>query len=284
MLNVLQEGHLGGHTRPSATNVLTFCGLIRFWICDHGDSAHKKPLQDTLAFIGLIQYAKFNEEQIRAEGAVEDVAKSMLSTYADYMRSSVAVHGPEWAIAKTHWNWHVILQYAHGGGHIYDSFVVERLHRRAKSFSRPIENTGVFERSVLSRLVTFQCLDESVNDVIALAGRVQQISQHAHVLLESVSQARSTCNIRDEVSVSSGDFIRCAGKFARVVQAVAYGDHKSVRIICRLWSSANPSDHYWDMLSITDTFEAWDPAIGMLVLPLAWRRMDDANFVVLWRS
>ena len=239
-------------------------------------------LEAILDWIGLIQCAKFNEEQIRAEGRVGDVANALLSTYRTYVQRSTYVHGMDWAISKTHWNWHVNFQHA-VRGRIYDTFSIERLHRRVKPFSRVVENTQSFERSVLTKLVAFQCKEGYVDQDNALAGAEQPISPYATAVLGPCSKASSSCDIAGECAVFSGDFIRSAGKCATVAQAVTCGHDDSVRIICRVWSSTSQSSNFWDMLRITDHYEAWDPDSAMVVLPLAWRMLDAANAVVLWR-
>ena len=282
LLSTVQCGHLSGHNRPSATQVLTCCGLVRFWICDHVASPYKSCLNAILDFMGLIQYAKYSEDQIKAENAVHAVATEMLTVYKRYVDASSAVHGSDWAIAKTHWNWHVIFQYA-ARGRIYDTFPVERSHRRVKPFARMVEDTSVFGTSVLTKLVAFQCKEGLLDCDSVLIGKEQPISHFAIGLLGHCSEARNACNICGYCEVHSGDFIRSGDKCGRVVQAVTFGDHGAIRIICQRWASAGSDVHYLDVVSASSDYEAWDPAVHTVGLPLAWRMRDAANAVVLFR-
>ena len=142
LLATLEDGHLSGHNRPSATNVLTCSALLRFWICDHWVTPYKLSLESILDWIGLIQYAKYNEAKIRAEDAVAEVARCMVSTYTGYLDNAKRVHGVDFLSGKAHWNFHVIFQYL-AKGRIYDTFNIERLHRRVKPFSRHVENPAI---------------------------------------------------------------------------------------------------------------------------------------------
>ena len=58
-------------------------------------------------------------------------------------------HGDERIIPKTHWLWHIGRLYRKYKV-ILDTFVTERLNRRAKATCSNIRNTKVFERSAVS--------------------------------------------------------------------------------------------------------------------------------------
>ena len=104
LLNTLGDGRLSGHNRPSATEVLTCCGLIRRWICDHASTPYKHCMETILAWIASVQYAKLCEDQIKAKNIVSEVAKSVLDTYERYVALPTALHGCEWWLAKPHWD------------------------------------------------------------------------------------------------------------------------------------------------------------------------------------
>ena len=157
-------------------------------------------------FIGLLQYAKYCEGQIKAENMVDEVAGAMLQGYGKYMRLSNALHGYEWAISKSHWNWHSIFAYMIRG-RVYDTFPIERLHRRVKPFARHIEHTECFERSVLTKLAAYQCKEGQLDDDVVLMGRTQPISHFATASLGPCARATNACNIEGELQMFSGDFI-----------------------------------------------------------------------------
>ncbi len=137
------------------------------------------------------------------------------------------------------------------------------------------------ERSHKTRRLSHQCKKGQLDGDVVLMGRTQPISHFATASLGPCARATNACNIEGELHVFSGDFIRSGDKCAQVVQAVAFGDDNSVRIIVRVWTSTRSTANFLDILRISDDHEAWDPSVDSVLLPLAWRMTDDANAIVL---
>ena len=67
-----------------------------------------------------------------------------------------AAHGTTFIIPKFHLRGHVPDQIEADNG-VIDMFIIERHHLRVRAVADPIDNTRVFETSVMSSLLTAQC-------------------------------------------------------------------------------------------------------------------------------
>ncbi len=278
-------GHLGGHIKPSASQLLTVVTLLRFWANSHEESLKKTAFLMCCSLIHTIQKAKF----IVGDDAVDDVllehAQEIMDAYKRYMSASNAAHGAaeSSAFAKKHWIGHIPMQLLQHHG-IWDCFVVERLHCKIKQHSKRVANTTRFERTVLKNLVATHCFDSPVNDMPYLCGRdVPILEGTANALLPSVaSKATTHCKFDGVSSVSSGDFARRGSSIGRVVQAVTVGAD-NVRLMVLVCVARRATATYWNICGVSEELVAWDLADWSLpmVRAVAWQSADANLFLVL---
>ena len=128
-----QAGHLGGHPKPSASDLLAATSLLRCWASTHTESTRKTSLLACCVLTQEIYKAKCVLGDNEADVVTLPHARAIADAYANYMTASNRAHGAENCSghAKKHWLAHVALQLLQHGS-IWDCFVVERLHTRVR--------------------------------------------------------------------------------------------------------------------------------------------------------
>ena len=163
-LSCWQTGHLGGHTKPSASDLLSAISLLRSWASTHPESMRRESFVACCVLIHEIYKAKCVLGDNEADVVIMRHARAISGAYSNYMSASNRAYGAESfsAFAKKHWLGHVALQLLLHGS-IWDCFVVERLHTRVRRHSMRIRNTKRFSKSVLLSLYCEHCFHARTN-------------------------------------------------------------------------------------------------------------------------
>ena len=286
-IKVLEQGWVGGHTRPTATEVLTFVSVVYFWVSQHTASPYRDAFLSICEIVALLQSAKFDT---RSDAEVRRFGQKMLNSYGDYVRKSIAAHGEEWMPSKGHWTWHTILQWIRNGGVLLDTFVVERLHRRAKLQCRRITCTSQFERSALSLILLahmtsnpcdratklskgtkFRCSHVSPKSVRALAGKICVRSSKC-IAVDSV------------ISLHSGDFVMLRGEVCKVVEGVQCEPGNQIHLVADVCPVVSQDKPFWNIVRASDVTKSWDlsgPDVPVDMVAVAWSDIADGKFAVM---
>ena len=140
---------LGGHSRLTATQTLAAATLLRCWAEVSGVSSEKSSFVACCDLISSIQMAKFMD----AGDSVAEHASLVGETWSNWLAINLENHDQADIIPKAHWLGHMEEQILACGGRVLDTFVTERLNRRAKSITEKIRNTQSFEASVVASLL-----------------------------------------------------------------------------------------------------------------------------------
>ncbi len=157
-------GSITGHSRPSATDMLAFAAIVHCWATV---TSHKVP-ESFLAmcqFMYCIQLAKFGGED------VDEVASLLDTFFSEWLEVSLRTHGEENCIPKSHWLGH-LGRCLRKFRIMLDTFITERLNRRAKVAASPVRNTKAFERTVVVGLLVGHCSSFPHHDHIVGGGEV----------------------------------------------------------------------------------------------------------------
>ena len=104
----LAKGSFSGHTRPSASEVLSFMPLLLFWLSELPGCVGVTSLRLCCIALAAFQQAKY-DDTIQGAEAVLAFAKCLNRKYSPYLVAATAARGPEDASAKSHWAWHLIV-------------------------------------------------------------------------------------------------------------------------------------------------------------------------------
>ena len=198
MRSIVATGGLGGHDRPRSSELLSFASVLRLWVAGCELSPGQKSLGAALDFIQTIQRAKFNETTSKCERI--GLARAITNAWRDYMKATAAAHGYTFVRPKHHYGGHLAAQFFRDPGEIYDSFVVERLHRRTKLHARGLASGVAFERSVLARILAAHWCTDQVGLTWPSGGRVAEARGFA-------GRVSSWCG-GDGKTVRAGSFVR----------------------------------------------------------------------------
>ena len=281
---VLAEGSLSGHTRPSCTEMLQFASVVNFWVASHADTCGRRSLLACIRVIATVQQAKFLSYRNDAE--IESKAIELADAHKGYITETIKANGTGSLISKHHWFWHIPLQFVRDKGQIYDCFIVERLHRRVKKLSWQIVCTSSFEKSCLARVSLAHCFDGDIHDRTELTGRYP-ITPSAEAI-RAISPLHITASKRMAVldgwlQLHIGDFVKCDNHYCRILDLVAVAPNDDVRIFASVCTVVNSTGVMWNILGVSHATMVFDPATSEDIhLALAWRELSAEKFVVLW--
>lgn len=181
LVRILEGGSFAGHSRPTASDWLCFCSVLRSWIClsECEQPSEAKSLMLALDLIDAIQNAKFilpHEKTPDRLAAAIDTAWEAWAQYSD------AIHEGDHAKPKKHWSGHVG-DSARRFRSINDTFITERLHRRAKQ-ACDFPNTRSFEKTALTKLyIIHQQLEVNFDGIIS---ETECVSCGRRILIEDI--------------------------------------------------------------------------------------------------
>ena len=108
-----------------------------------------------------VQRAKFNNAD--CDGELVAFARGFTSAWQSYMAAALAAHGAGFIRPKHHYGGHIALQFLRDGGEIFDTFIVERLHRRSRLHARHLVTHESFERTGMTRIVATHCYNDTID-------------------------------------------------------------------------------------------------------------------------
>ena len=140
-----------GHFRCSASDALSLYPLV-CWIAATFWIPFGRCVRECVAFIAVcdvIDALHYNH----MSSVTADLLRARVDKFTD---AYVAAFGVEYVIPKVHWCLHYALE-KQRFGLLLSCFVHERKHRVVKRYANHILNTIVFERSVLSEMISDHC-------------------------------------------------------------------------------------------------------------------------------
>lgn len=275
----LDKGSFGGHTRPSASEILSFMPLLLFWLSELPGCVGVTSLRLCCIALAAFQQAKY-DDTIQGAEAVLAFAKCLNRKYSAYLVAATAARGPEDASAKSHWAWHLIVQFVRDFGELYDSYIVERLHTRVKRQCRFIKNTTQFEQTCITRVAIGHAFGaEAGLDSIRLCNNKGDIHPSAAMLVRPLAAiaAGSGCNVGDNIRILQGDVIKHRGAHGIVLQAIELSD-MSIQLLVRLCEVKNVGDVCWNILSESADIVAWAPE--QVTSATCWCLIEDRTLVL----
>ncbi len=230
--------------------------------------------------LAAFQHAKF-DDTIEGEASILAFAKCIMRKYAAYLVAANAARGPEDAIAKSHWAWHLIIQFVRDGGNLYDSYIIERLHTRVKRHCRLVKNTTAFEKTCLTRVAIGHApAAESSIDSIRLTGNRSDIHPSVAMLVlpHVASAAARGCLVGENSRMQQFDFVKRGDAHGRILQAIELSD-MSIRLVVRLCAVENAGDVCWNVLSESGDTVTWAPLD--VICATCWCATGDYTLVLL---
>lgn len=271
-----------GHTRPTATEQLNVVSLLRLWASDHVDSVGKRAFAAVCALVHGIQRAKYLAAMNHA--ALLPLAKEVAKLHADYVSAAIAARGPDASsgFAKQHWLGHIAAQLVRDGG-VYDTFPIERLHRRVKAHAKPICNTTDFERTIVQRVIADHCN--------GFGGGKSELGKHTPILATCILALHGTpilaasrmCTSQGTHRYAAGDFVECDGEVGEVLQFVAVNDDGKILAVAHKCDIANCAARYWGVVKRSSSACVWPVAsLNNAMVAVAARDLGAGFTVVLW--
>ena len=139
---IVCTGEAQGHNRPSCSEYLSFVSVILCWLTLSSDTSPRGRVLGLLCkFVLDIQQAK------RCDEGCARVQERLERSWSAWLTAHVALLGSMLVKPKSHWLLHV----GEFQRILADCFIIERLHRRAKKFSKSIPHNG-FEYALLARI------------------------------------------------------------------------------------------------------------------------------------
>jgi len=188
-----------------------------------------------------------------------------------HMLCNVAAYGKEHLKPKFHYMWDVAEQLARDP-FVLDCFVVERLHLRAKRAAKDIENTRVYERSLLACILhshTNALLGEGSAE-FGLVGRAETQSTGVVVAKGLVCHG---------VSVHAGDLVFRGNALGRVSSCVMEGG--ALFVLVHEMREVERLASHWTVWAPVPAHCAVVWHAHDVVPALAWTKSASANTTVI---
>jgi len=134
--------------RCSASELLGLFGLLRYFFeikmrIHPALTANWESFEACCDVLAFVMAVKNGEYQLR------EASSLLKEKIARFMRLHVACYGDEYVKPKHTWMWAIVEHWLRDA-RVYDAFVIERMHLLVKATATRVDNTKVFERSVLS--------------------------------------------------------------------------------------------------------------------------------------
>jgi hypothetical protein len=200
--------------KASLSELLGVYGLVRHFLDAHIDAGGDDLVLRSLAsFRGACRIVDLI---VLAKAKIADtteVAMHLQRAMSDFLDLHKAAYGTGHVLPKHHWMMDVPQQIAKDG-FILDAFVIERTHLMVKTVADHVENTRIFEASVLRGVVNAKLLlSKSAIGCDTLLGRMQPVPGHEAMVIADRMLVSTF-----EVCVS--DFVVLGSFVGRVVACV----------------------------------------------------------------
>ncbi len=149
-------------------------------------------------------------DMLQAVPLLKVTPKDLGAVIQSFLQSCVAAGWKQYMHPKFHWLVH-FPTHLQKFGMLPTCFVHERKHRVAKRYSNPIQNTSVFEKSVLSELVCHDLAVLKTSSIFAVAVKLGNPHTAPKKMLEFMSQQMSVILQPEECLTSAVAHILPAG-------------------------------------------------------------------------
>ena len=232
-----------------------------------------------------IQHAKFLSARRQQRSDLLLLAKEIAKLHADYVSAAIAARGPDDSsgFAKQHWLGHIATQLVRDGG-IYDTFAIERLHRRVKAHAKPLTNTICFERTILERVTADHCFDFARGHDEVQLGVHTPILATCSLALHGVPAvaASHSCASHGMQQYAAGDFVEFGGEVLQLLQFVAVEGDGQIFAVASKCHIVDSTERYWSLVKNCTTACVWDVAsFGQAMVAVASREFDASSTLVL---
>lgn len=200
---------------------------------------------------------------------MQSAGKALRRAVAAHLCAHKEAHGTSHIKPKNHWLFDIASQIERGPV-VLDTFVVERLHQRIKPLAALVENTQVFERSVLSSVLTKHHND--LTEGTFCSGGLIGPSASLPGSLATVAGALEISSLR----LSAGDVVFRAEACAQITACCREGD--SLFIFVNLMIKAGDLSAHSAWWRPSGNLALWP--VGQVDVALAWREDGDRRFVV----
>ena len=259
----LIDGRMSGLDRPSSSECLDFVASLGAWLTLQ--ECASRPLTSSghrllrlCNLIASIQVAKFGV------GPNERHGRLQITQLWESWKSTLPTSS---TIPKSHWLSHV----SSYKSILVDTFIVERLHRRAKLFSSNVKNTHRFEKTVVEMVFGHQCkadiVDRSFAGPLGHPGSGQALWK--------------TCVV-EGIPFGVGGFVRFAGEVGQIV-GCSEGRDGDVDLLVRQCTprTCRPLRSSWfNFVAVQSVAEKWDASDCESAV--AWKSYGE-DFLVLFR-
>lgn len=245
----------------SAAELLGLYVLLRHW-ADTAGARHpslRLPLASFSAACDVLDIVVQAKE--RALPMVQ-AAASLRVALRRHMECHVKAFGKSNVKPKMHWMWD-IAEHLERDPFVLDCWIVERLHLKCKQVANLIQNTRVFERSVLSGILNLQHHRLQEARAPMLAGKVMAVVATGAFLGDRLQH--------HGLAVSVGDVVFCGDSAGKVLACLAEDDTGFV--IVEGWQPVRRQTAHSTAFMPTGLALVW-PVDGVR-LCMAWYHDDD---------
>lgn len=193
----------------------------------------------------------------------------------EWMALHLAAYNESGLKPKSHWVFDIAHQLRRDGGRVYDCFIVERMHLRAKRFGNSLENTSRYERTLASAVYHHQV------EALQQRGTAATL-ENVYGKLDVIPDCLVGGSARGDTSVSEGDVVFYAGN-TKCGEVVACAQHQHDG---SLFALVAPYEHVervalhcsrWRMGG--DCIDA--PRLDDLSLASSWRHDAESDVTVI---
>jgi hypothetical protein len=143
-------------------------------------------VEQCIAFLAMADVL----DMLQAVPLLKVTPQDLRAAIQSFLQSCVAAGWKQYMHPKFHWLVH-FPTHLQKFGMLPTCFVHERKHRVAKRYSNPIQNTSVFEKSVLSELVCHDLAVLKTSSIFAVAVKLSNPHTASKKMLEFMSQQMS---------------------------------------------------------------------------------------------
>ena len=205
----------------------------------------------------------------RPQIPLQSAGNALRRAVAAHLEAHKKAHGTSRIKPKNHWLFDIASQIERHPV-VLDTFVVERLHQRIKPLAAQVQNTQVFERSVLSSVLTRHHND--LTEGAFCSGGLLGPSAPLPGSLATVAGALEISGLR----LSARDVVFRADACAQIAARCREGD--SLFIFAALMNKAGDLSAHSGWWRPSGNLALW--AVGQVDVALAWRQDGDRLFVV----
>ena len=139
--------------RAGASQMLALYGLLRVFF-EHRVGSREEVRPQMQSFQAACHSVDILLDCKRGRLGMATASRQLKAAVARHLQLHVAAYGKDYLKPKHHWNLDVAEQLGLGDPFMVDAFMLENLHRRAKTVTRRVDDTRRFERSALAGVLS----------------------------------------------------------------------------------------------------------------------------------